>query len=157
MSLSVETDGRPFRQKDEELGQCHRCDIKLSSFILAVILAAVVSAQQESGPATRSDDAPLREEIQTSEKLLPQLPDRAPVLFELAHDYASLGDLGKGLSLLQECISPHEGFDPEGDPAFAPMKNDSAFPVAGRAGASGVSTRATRQMGVHHAAKRSHS
>jgi hypothetical protein len=102
--------------------------IKLSSlFMPAAILAAVTFAQQESGPATRSDDAPLREEIRTIDKLLPQLADRAPALFELAHDYASLGDLRKGLSLLQECISLHEGFDPEGDPAFAPMKHDSAF------------------------------
>jgi hypothetical protein len=63
--------------------------IKLSSFILAAISAAVTFGQQESGPATRSDDA-RREEIRTIDKLLPQLADRAPALFELDHDYASL-------------------------------------------------------------------
>jgi hypothetical protein len=70
--------------------------MKLSSFIRTVRLATAASAQQESGPAARIDGAPLREEVQTIEELL---PDRGPALFELAHNYASFGDFERCVSL----------------------------------------------------------
>jgi len=98
--------------------------MKLYVFMLIGMVAAV--GQQDSGSAN-TEQAPGRDEIQTIEKLLPQLPDRGPALFQLAHDYALLGDLKKGMSLLRECISLHEGFDPEGDSAFDRIKNEPEF------------------------------
>jgi hypothetical protein len=97
------------------------------SLIVIVALPLMTPGQQESVAPVVVDAAPAREEIQTIEKLLPQLADRAPALFQLAHDYAHLGDLKKGMSLLKECISSREGFDPEGDPAFARVKDDPEF------------------------------
>jgi hypothetical protein len=92
------------------------------------MLATAACTQQASAPPEIYDDtAALREEIQTIEKLLPRLPDRGPALFELAHDYASLGDLRKSISFLQECASLHEGFNPESDPVFARLKDDPEF------------------------------
>jgi DNA-binding beta-propeller fold protein YncE len=92
-----------------------------------LLIATRTFPQQSSAPSERPDSGPLRDEIQTIEKLLSRLPDRAPALFVLAHDYASLGDLRKGMSLLQECAALHEGFNPEGDPAFARLKDDPEF------------------------------
>ena len=97
-------------------------------YAVLLMLATAACTQQASAPPDIHDDtAALREEIQTIEKLLPRLPDRGPALFELAHDYASLGDLRKSMSFLQECASLHEGFNPEGDPAFARLKDDPEF------------------------------
>jgi sugar lactone lactonase YvrE len=95
--------------------------------LISVAFLTLTFGQQESPAPAIADQAPVRQEIQTIEKMLPQLADRAPALFQLAHDYAHLGDLKKAMSLLKECISLHEGFDPEGDPAFARMKDDPEF------------------------------
>ncbi len=100
---------------------------KFARVMLPVVMAAAVFARQGSASPATADDAPVRAEIQTIAKLLPQLPDRAPALFQLAHDYAQLGDLKKGMQLLQQCISLHEGFDPETDPAFARVKEQAGF------------------------------
>lgn len=94
-------------------------------WMLITVLGAI--AQQESTPPANGNDAPVRDEIRTIEGLLPKLADRGPALSELAHDYALLGDLKKGMSLLEECISLHEGFDPETDPAFEPLKTNAHF------------------------------
>jgi hypothetical protein len=95
--------------------------------LLSLVLATGAFTQQVGAPSDKPDEAPLRDEIQAIEKLLPRLTDQAPALFELAHDYASLRDLPTAMRLLQECVSLHEGFNPEGDPAFAPLKDDSGF------------------------------
>ncbi|HKR85764.1 MAG TPA: hypothetical protein VJS37_16515, partial [Terriglobales bacterium] len=88
---------------------------------------AVIFSQQQTGSPASADESPVRQEIRTIEKLLPQLPDRAPALFQLARYYAHLGDLKKGMSLLRECMSLHEGFNPESDPAFDRLKSDPEF------------------------------
>jgi hypothetical protein len=95
--------------------------------LILIALLPVISAQQESTAPGIANEGPVRDEIQAIEKLIPQLADRAPALFQLAHDYAHLGDLKKAMLLLKECVSLHEGFDPEGDPAFARVKDDREF------------------------------
>jgi sugar lactone lactonase YvrE len=67
------------------------------------------------------------EEIHEVEDLLPKLPDRAAALFLLAHDYAQIGNVDKALSLLRECLSLDEGFDPEGDFAFTSLASHAEF------------------------------
>jgi hypothetical protein len=74
-------------------------------------------------PAPPADAAEVQQEIRQVEVLLPKLPDRGAALFLLAHDYAHLGNFEKALSVLDECVSLNEGFDPEGDPAFDPLKS----------------------------------
>ena len=84
-------------------------------------------AQQQSAATQPPDAAQVWEEIRMIEQLLPSLPDRAPALFELAHDYAHLGNHPKGLSLLKQCLALREGFDPSGDPAFSELKSSPEF------------------------------
>jgi hypothetical protein len=45
----------------------------------------------------------------------------------LAHDYAHVGGLEKALSLVEECMSLDEGFDPEDDPTFVPLRASAEF------------------------------
>jgi sugar lactone lactonase YvrE len=90
-------------------------------------LAVALSQQNASPPAQPSDASQVRDEIQTIEKLLSQLPDRGPALFQLAHDYVYIGELSKGLSVLKECVALKEGFDPDGDPTFLPLNRNPEF------------------------------
>lgn len=94
---------------------------------VCILLGTVVGAKDQPSAPPTADEARIRDEIQTIEKLLPQLLDRAPALSQLAHDYARLGDLTKGMSLLRECISLREGFTPEGDAAFEHVKDKPEF------------------------------
>src|SRR3984893_9208419 len=66
-----------------------------------------------SGVPPPPDVSPVEQEIQQVESMLPKLLDRGAALFLLAHDYARLGNLARGFSLLKECMSVDEGFDPE--------------------------------------------
>lgn len=96
----------------------------LSSCLLILVFA---SAQSNTSAAPSPDAAEVQQEIQQVETLLPKLPDRGAALFLLAHDYAQVGALEKALSVLKECMSLDEGFDPEDDPAFVPLKASSEF------------------------------
>ena len=58
------------------------CNFGILSGVI-VVLAALPSYAYN-----QSDETPLRNEIRAIERLLPVLGDRAPALFELAHDYA---------------------------------------------------------------------
>src|SRR5215469_16087212 len=102
---------------------------KLMAFPAASVVALLLpSGQQNQSPPSQPSNAPqVREEIRTIEKLLPQLLDRGPALSQLAHDYVYLGDLSKGLSVLKECIALKEGFDPDGDPVFLPLKTNPEY------------------------------
>jgi sugar lactone lactonase YvrE len=103
--------------------------------ILVISLACLLStqglslAQQGAAvPATPPADAPqVQQEIRDMEATLAKFPDRGTALFFLAHDYAHLGNFEKALASLKECISLEEGFDPEGDPVFRPMKDNPEF------------------------------
>ena len=100
--------------------------IKAAGFCL--FFSLLLSAQTTTTPAVPPSDATeTKQEIQQVEGLLSKLPDRGAALFLLAHDYAHLGDVEKALSLLRECVSLNEGFDPEGDSAFDPLKSNAQF------------------------------
>jgi sugar lactone lactonase YvrE len=84
--------------------------------------------QPSSVPATPPADASqVEQEIHQIETALATIPDRGAALFFLAHDYAHLGKVQKALSLLKECVSLDEGFDPEGDPVFRPLSGDPEY------------------------------
>jgi len=83
--------------------------------------------QQTSMPASPSVSRRLRDEIKAVEAITPRFVDRGAALFLLAHDYARLGATAKALDLLKQCVALDEGFDPEGDSAFAPLRSDPEF------------------------------
>lgn len=102
--------------------------IIIKSAALSLFAAIFLSAQAGPAPAVPpADAAEVKQETQQIEGILPKVPDRGAALFLLAHDYAHLGDADKALSLLRECISLDEGFDPEGDPTFDLLKSNTQF------------------------------
>src|SRR6267154_1958243 len=93
-----------------------------------LLISPFVAAQSSTTAATPpADAAEVKQEIQQMEGLLPKLPERGAALFLLAHDHTHIGNLEKALSLLRECLSLDEGFDPEGDSAFGPLATDAEF------------------------------
>jgi hypothetical protein len=85
-----------------------------------------------SAPSESPNLARLRDEIKIVEGLLSASPrsgfaDRGAALYFLADRYLRLGERVKALALLQGCVALDEGFDPTDDPAFASLKNDTAF------------------------------
>lgn len=87
-------------------------------------LASQTASNVAVGPA---DAAEVRQEIQLVESLMPTLRDRGAALFLLAHDYAHLGQLDKPTALLKQCVSLDEGFDPDGDSVFRPLRGLPEF------------------------------
>jgi hypothetical protein len=84
--------------------------------------------QQNSAVATEPNPNAVRiREVQKVEELLPQIPDRGAALYFLARRYAQLGASQKAVTLLKECISLGEGFDPAEAPTFQPLKSDPEF------------------------------
>jgi hypothetical protein len=114
------------RQKDWNLPHLMTI-LKSILFSCALIVLADAAFAQEPPSPSSAELSLLRDDILAIEKILPQLVDRGAALFELAHDYARLGDLKKAMTLLQECSELHEGFDPENDSAFAGVKNQADF------------------------------
>jgi hypothetical protein len=95
----------------------------LRSAFLFLLVQTFALAQQNSTarPRPGPDPGRVRSDIQYVESALSKIPDRAAALFFLARRYVQFGDLQKGLSLLKECNSLDEGFDPSGLPAFKPL------------------------------------
>ena len=80
-------------------------------------------AQQAAAPATAQTKA----EIATLETLLPQIPDRAVVLYFLAQDYAQIGDQQKALALLKEVVAAGEGVNPADDATLRSLRENPDF------------------------------
>jgi len=97
-----------------------------ASFFVYLSLASA-QPNQATTPTPPSDTAELKQEIEQVEALMPTLPDRGAALFLLAHDYARMGNTAEALSSLKQCIQLEEGFDPEGDPAFEPLRSAREF------------------------------
>lgn len=68
-------------------------------------------------------------EIHKLEGVLPNVPDRAAVLFLLATEYAHLGNIEKAIALLKECVAFNAGFvpDPAKSRSFLPLESTSEF------------------------------
>jgi hypothetical protein len=94
------------------------------SFALAVAGSGSWSAVAQE-PANELE---IRSQMATAEKLSGKIPDRGAVLFFLAAGHAQLGEFHASLAKLQECVALKEGFDPQGEPSFAVLKDSKEFP-----------------------------
>jgi hypothetical protein len=88
---------------------------------------AVAGKNQTKTPAVPPDAAEVRHEIERVKLISKSLRDQSAALFLLAHDYAHLRVVDQALAFLKQCISLDAGFDPEGDPEFAPLKGNPDF------------------------------
>jgi sugar lactone lactonase YvrE len=59
------------------------------------------------------DTGPIRLEIERIETALPRIADSGAALYLLAQRYAALGELDHARSVLAECLSLDEGFEPD--------------------------------------------
>jgi sugar lactone lactonase YvrE len=99
-----------------------------NSTLLSVLAPLLVLAYQDSPNRSAAEaEARTRAELERLEYATPRIPDRGAVLFARAELYARLGDLGKSLALLSECIALDEGFDPDGYPPLGALRSFPAF------------------------------
>ncbi len=90
---------------------------------------AVASSGGQSVVAQEpANEAEIRSQMATADKLAGKMPDRGAVLFFLAAGHAQLGEFHDSLAKLQECLALKEGFDPQGEPSFAVLKDSKEFP-----------------------------
>jgi hypothetical protein len=78
---------------------------------IALAMAAAGGAHQDH--AGTLDAQRLRAEIQKIEAALPRITDRGAALYLLAQRHLALGELDRARSLLAECLSLDEGFEPD--------------------------------------------
>lgn len=84
--------------------------------------------EQVKGVFGEPDDAAgVRQQIAIVEKLQPFVPDHGAALYFLSTAKQHLGETREALSLLKQCLTLGEGFDPSGDPAFLGLKGSKEF------------------------------
>lgn len=99
--------------------------------IAALFAPHILSAQEQDEirgvPAEPADAPEIHAQMAIAENLLGKTPDRGAVLYFLAVSYAQLHETRDAMSKLSECVALQEGFDPDGDPAFAAFKSSGDF------------------------------
>ena len=100
----------------------------LQCLVLSVGLPRASAQSDQANASTPPADAEdTKKEIQQIEAMLPNIPDRGAALFLIAHDYAHLGNMAEAWTFLKQSVALDEGFDPEGDVAFAPLRDNREF------------------------------
>jgi hypothetical protein len=99
----------------------------LASLLLGLLGVAHGFGLQSASAPRPSDAARIQTEIARLEQNIPKVPDRGAGLFLLAKEYVQLGEREKALSLLKQCISLDEGFDPSGSVILAPLRSSPEF------------------------------
>jgi sugar lactone lactonase YvrE len=98
-----------------------RRTLALVACTFGITTAAAMNGRSQTGP---TDLAPVRDEIQRLERVLPTVLDRGAALYVLARRYAQLGELDRARVHLMECLSLDEGFEPESD-ALKPLQGSA--------------------------------
>jgi sugar lactone lactonase YvrE len=88
----------------------------------ALVLAVLLMTR--TGGAGQDNQGKYLAEVQRLERTLPDVVDRGAALYLLARRYVQLGDRERALSLLLECLSRGQGFEPD-VPAFQSLQTDS--------------------------------
>jgi DNA-binding beta-propeller fold protein YncE len=90
-------------------------------FLLLISLTTRLVAQEPP------EEAETRAQMAIAEKLLDKTPDHGAVLFFLATSQAQLQQLYEATETLKQCIALKEGFDPQGEPTFAALRDSENF------------------------------
>jgi sugar lactone lactonase YvrE len=99
----------------------------IPAFFAPGLLSAQEQDEVRGAPAEPADTPEIRAQMAIAENLLGKTPDRGAVLYFLAVSYAQLHETRGAMSNLSECVALQEGFDPDGDPAFAALKPSGDF------------------------------
>jgi hypothetical protein len=91
----------------------------LTVSMTAMFAALTTRAGQDGAALARA--ARLRQDISTLETVLPKAADRGAALYMLARRHAELGEEDRAQSILVECLSLDEGFEPD-IPALAGLQ-----------------------------------
>jgi len=95
--------------------------VRLCGYLL--LIASLYSAiAQEQRKAKTPIPPETKQEMQALQKILAASPDDPAALFNLAMDYATIGDNTKALDLLEKMAKAHTGMNPK-SPAGRPFKN----------------------------------
>jgi thioredoxin-like negative regulator of GroEL len=81
---------------------------------LLLIASFDPSIAQKQRQATTSIPPATMQEMQALQKILAASPNDPAALFNLAMDYATIGDSAKALDLLGKMAQAHTGIDPRG-------------------------------------------
>jgi sugar lactone lactonase YvrE len=92
--------------------------------LVPAALVVAAGATQSAGGSPGAQ--PIHDEIQHVEASLPRIADRAAALYLLARRYAALDELDRARSLLIECVSFDEGFEPDTS-SLAPLQRWSTI------------------------------
>jgi sugar lactone lactonase YvrE len=115
--VTVDTIRKGLRGYSSALDQLVRSAVLTCTLAFAI----VATGGGHQGDGGTPDPRPIREEIRHIEAALPHIADRGAALYLLARRYTALGDLDRARSLLTECLSLDEGFEPD-TPALAPLQ-----------------------------------
>lgn len=94
----------------------------LFSLLALAFFCALPAVAQDS-----ADEAEVQSNMAIASRLLGKTPDRPAILFFLAASHAQLQELTASLANLRECIAAKEGFDPQGEPAFAVLHDSREY------------------------------
>ena len=90
-------------------------------FLLLALTATRLAAQEPP------EEAETRAQMAIAEKLLDKTPDRGAVLYFLATSQALQQQLYEATETLKQCMALKEGFDPQGEPTFAALRDSENF------------------------------
>ena len=104
-------------------------DVPIRTLLLCGVIFPLFCgfAAPPSAPPEPPEIAHARSEINRLEQALPKITDRGAALFLLAKEYVELGEMPKAFSLLKECISLDEGFDPADSQILKPLQSFPEF------------------------------
>src|SRR6185369_10321636 len=96
------------------------------NFCVALALSSLASAQ--TGPCNRSAGKELSQAAQSQfTAFLNSSEDAAAVRYDMAINYAKLGNYAKALSTLEEALKDTPWLDPASEPDFKPISGCSSF------------------------------
>jgi sugar lactone lactonase YvrE len=98
------------------------------AFLMSCLIVAVSSQAQTSDCSLKDGGSELpATSKKTFDALRPDTPDMAAVRFNMAIDYARVGNTKKALSLLEESLKETPWLDPSSENDFAPLRGCASF------------------------------
>ena len=95
--------------------------------VLASLMRAQEPSRSKDTHTEPADAAEVRQQLALVEKLAKVVPDRGAIFYFRAVAAQHLGNTPEALRLLAQCVDLREGFDPEGEREFQPLRQMKEF------------------------------